>query len=55
MPITMPEGEDVRIPFANFAFHVRFEPVEGRFRPGEGVKDPLLGGFSEISGLEAIM
>jgi phage tail-like protein len=55
MPISMPEGEDVRIPYANFAFHVRFEPVEGSFKPGEGIKDALLGGFSEITGLEAMM
>lgn len=55
MPITMPEGEDVRIPYGNFAFHVRFEPAETEFKPGEGVNDALLGGFSEISGLEAMM
>jgi phage tail-like protein len=55
MPITMPDGDEVRIPYSNFAFHVSFEPVDGIFKPGEGLKEALLGGFSEISGLEAMM
>jgi phage tail-like protein len=56
MPLTMPEGEDVRIPFGNFAFHVVFDAVDAKgFEPGKSVPAPLFGGFSEISGLEAMM
>jgi phage tail-like protein len=70
MSIRLPTGEDTRIPYANFAFHVAFEPAApaapgasraatgsapSRFAPGAGVKPELLGGFSEISGLEAMM
>jgi phage tail-like protein len=55
MPISLPPGEDGRTPYANFAFHVSIEPVTGKFSPGEGVDAMLIGGFSEISGLEAMM
>lgn len=55
MPISLPAGEDTRTPYANFAFHVSIEPVAGSFPPGEGVDPALIGGFSEISGLEAMM
>ena len=55
MPISLPDGEDTRIPYANFAFHVSFEPVKGQFMPGKDIKPELLGAFSEISGLEAMM
>lgn len=55
MPITVPDGEDCRTPYANFAFHVAFEGAAGSFAPGEGVDAALIGGFSEISGLEAMM
>jgi phage tail-like protein len=48
-------GEDVRIPYANFAFHVSIEPVTGTFAPGKDVDEGLIGAFSEISGLEAMM
>jgi phage tail-like protein len=48
-------GEDMLTPFGNFAFHVVFEGVSGSFVPGGGVSEALLGGFSEISGLEATM
>ena len=50
-----PVGEDTRTPFANFAFQVSIEPASGSFAPGKGVKSELIGGFSEISGLEAMM
>lgn len=55
MPITANTGEDPNVPYANFAFHVAFEPVGSSFAPGAGVEEPVLGGFSEISGIEALM
>jgi phage tail-like protein len=70
MAMQVPAGEDVRIPFANFAFHVSFEvaapagpgatqkatgKAPRRFAPGAGVAPELFGGFSEIAGLEAMM
>src|SRR5262245_13489097 len=68
MPLSLPDGEDVRIPYANFAFHVSFEPApenfadpnSARFAPGENadksaITPELLGAFSDISGLEAMM
>jgi phage tail-like protein len=52
----MPIAEDTRIPFGNFAFQVTFEGVDGEeFAPGADVDEALLGGFSEISGIEATM
>lgn len=51
----LPQGEDTRIPFGNFAFHVAFEKVGKSFAPGAGLDEALFGGFSEISGLEAMM
>ena len=55
MPISLPDGEDQRPLYANFAFHVGFEPVKGQFMPGKDVNPELLGAFAEISGLEAMM
>jgi hypothetical protein len=55
MPIQLPPGEDVAIPYANFAFHVSMEPVGASFDPGKDVDPALLGAFSDISGLEAMM
>jgi phage tail-like protein len=55
MPIQLPAGEDVAIPYANFAFHVSMEPVGASFAPGKDVDPALLGAFSDISGLEAMM
>lgn len=70
MAMEMPAGEDISIPFGNFAFHVSFEvaapagpgaseaatgAVPSSFAPGTGVKPELFGGFSEITGLEAMM
>jgi phage tail-like protein len=48
-------GEDVRIPYANFAFHVMIDPVAGTFAPGDGLDAGLIGAFSEVSGIEAMM
>jgi phage tail-like protein len=49
-------GEDTRIPFGNFAFHVNFEADSGSDGEAPAVfSDPLWGGFTEISGLEASM
>ena len=55
MPITANVGEDPYTPYANFAFHVVFEPVGSSFAPGAGVDESVLGGFSDISGIEALM
>ena len=55
MAFELPSGEDTRTPYANFAFHVGIEPVTGSFAPGQGVDHALIGVFSEISGLEAMM
>ena len=56
MPLSLPTGEDGRTPYANFAFHVSIEGVVGSFAPMDDIKDAtLIGGFSEISGLEAMM
>lgn len=49
-----PVGEDVSIPYANFAFQLSIED-QGSFAPGGGLDATLIGGFSEISGLEAMM
>lgn len=56
MTFSVPTGEDQRTPFANFAFHVNFVLRSGShiFGP-DTLPNPLLGGFSEISGLEASM
>lgn len=55
MPMTMPGGEESRVPYGNFAFHVAIEPVQSPFAPYDGVNDGLIGSFSEISGIEAVM
>ena len=55
MPMSsVPVGEDVSTPYANFAFQVSIED-KGSFAPGTKLDDTLIGGFSEISGLEAMM
>ena len=49
-------GEETRMPFGNFAFHVNFEANSGSGGAAPAVfSDPLWGGFTEISGLEASM
>jgi len=54
--IQIPDGEDVSIPYGSFNFHVAFEPVSGSSFAAFGNADPaLVGGFSDISGLEAMM
>ena len=70
MPISLPPGEDSRVPYANFAFHVAFEAASqggagtapeasgdapGWFAPSLAMDDELVGGFAEISGIEALM
>jgi phage tail-like protein len=56
MAFVFPEGQDSRTPFGNFAFHVNFElDGDGGGGPPPVFSDPLWGGFSEISGLEASM
>jgi phage tail-like protein len=64
MSIWLPPGEYDHPPFANFAFHVSFEPAAAetfaagddvKFAPGENVLEELMGAFSDISGLEAMM
>ena len=57
MPLSMPQGQDDRTPFGNFAFHVAFEKADDAkaFAPLDGVAPELFGGFQEITGLEAMM
>jgi phage tail-like protein len=56
MAFVFPEGQDSRTPFGNFAFHVNFELDGGGGDEGPAIfSDPLWGGFTEISGLEASM
>jgi phage tail-like protein len=59
MVFSPPRGQDSRTPFGNFAFHVNFvfRPDSIIFGAGGdgGLSTSLLGGFAEISGLEASM
>lgn len=55
MAFVFPEGQDSRTPFGNFAFHVNFVLDGEGGGAGSIFSDPLWGGFSEISGLEASM
>jgi phage tail-like protein len=48
-------GEDTSTPYANFAFQIGVERVSSTFAPGEKVPAEIMGGFSEVSGLEAMM
>lgn len=59
MPLSVPDGEDLSFPLPAFAFHVSFVAQEdgeaaGR-RPLQQLDEPMLGGFSDVSGLEATM
>ncbi len=58
MAFAFPQGGKEFTPFGNFAFHVNFEseaPDAKSKSTADIFKDPLWGGFSEISGLEASM
>lgn len=56
MPITIPPGQDPMTPLPGFAFHVAFNPAAGAaFVPFDGVDTAIIGGFSDVSGLEATM
>jgi len=49
-------AQDERVPYGNFAFHVTIDPVEGSsFAPYGSTDAGLVGGFSEVSGIEAVM
>ena len=50
MPLAAPRGEDGSQPLAAFAFHVSFA-----LEAFEGIDEAVVGGFSDISGLEATM
>ncbi len=55
MPFSPPRGEDSRTPFGNFGFHVSFPKSNAIFNDLGNSSTSLLGGFSEVSGLEASM
>jgi phage tail-like protein len=55
MPFAPPRGEDHRTPFGNFGFHVSFPNGSRIFHGMQNESTALLGGFSEVSGLEASM
>ena len=55
MTIAFPTDADTFTPYGNFAFHVAFEWLGSGDHPGKDVPDGVLGGFSEITGLEATM
>ncbi|MDB5706037.1 MAG: phage tail protein [Sphingomonas bacterium] len=55
MPMTLPPEEESRVPYGNFAFHVAIEPAAGSFAPYTGINAGLVGSFSEVSGMEAVM
>jgi phage tail-like protein len=55
MPFAPPRGEDSRTPFGNFGFHVSFPAGFKVFAEPGNLSTSLLGGFSEVSGLEASM
>lgn len=50
MALPVPSGEDRSVPFHAFAFHVGFK-VQALSK----VDKPLLGGFTDVTGLEASM
>ena len=53
----VPDGQDPMTPFPGFAFFVAFQQAEGggAFGVFEDVPEPITGGFSEVTGLEATM
>ena len=53
----VPDGQDPQTPFPGFAFFVAFQQAEGggAFGVFEDVPEPITGGFSEVTGLEATM
>ncbi len=54
--LAIPDGQDPLAPFPGFAFFVAFNPPDGGdFAPFADVDEPITGGFSEITGLEATM
>jgi phage tail-like protein len=64
MAMSLPNDEEIRTPYGNFAFHVAFQTAtssfpsqaqSGSFAPYAGVNEGLIGSFSEVSGIEAVM
>ncbi|MBV9931300.1 MAG: phage tail protein [Alphaproteobacteria bacterium] len=51
----IPSGETIETPYGSFAFHVAFEAGGGGFGPFGSVDPGIVGGFSDVSGLEAMM
>ncbi len=57
MVFAPPRGQDARTPYGNFGFHVSFvgPDLQALFGGLHSTSTSLLGGFSEVSGLEASM
>jgi phage tail-like protein len=55
MAMKVPSGQDTQVLYGNFAFLVRFVDGKPAFAPRGSVGEEILGGFSEVSGLEASM
>lgn len=55
MPVPIPPGEGTEVPYGSFAFHVAFEGTGGAFAPFGTADAGVIGGFSDVSGLEAMM
>ena len=52
----VPKGQDPLTPFPGFAFFVAFQAATGgKFTVFDGVAEPITGGFSDVTGLEATM
>ena len=50
MPLSVPAGEDLSFPLSVFEFHVSFD-----LAAFTQIEEPMLGGFTDVSGLEASM
>jgi phage tail-like protein len=55
MVMTVPGGQDTQVLYGNFNFFVQFVDGHPAFAPRGNVRKVILGGFSEVSGLEASM
>jgi phage tail-like protein len=55
MAMSVADGEDTQVLYGNFNFFVQFVDGDPAFAPRGKVSEAVLGGFSEVSGLEASM
>ena len=55
MKMSVADGEDTQVLYGNFNFFVQFVDGDPAFAPRGKVSEAVLGGFSEVSGLEASM